>query len=51
LSIEVDDVDAPYAVVRASGAEMVHPLQDEKWGPALLRPRPHRLVVNVLVHR
>ncbi|MEU8033734.1 VOC family protein, partial [Streptomyces sp. NPDC049099] len=32
LSIEVDDVDAVYAVVRETGAEIVHPLQDEEWG-------------------
>ncbi|MFF9624721.1 VOC family protein [Streptomyces griseosporeus] len=32
ISVEVDDVDAAYAVMRASGAEIVHPLQDEEWG-------------------
>ena len=32
MSVEVDDVDAAYAVMRESGAEVVHPLQDEEWG-------------------
>lgn len=32
LSVEVDDVDAAYAVMRERGAEIVHPLQDEEWG-------------------
>lgn len=32
MSVEVDDVDAAYAVVRDSGAEILHPLQDEEWG-------------------
>lgn len=32
LSIEVDDVDAAYAVMLERGAEIVHPLQDEEWG-------------------
>ncbi len=34
MSVEVDDVDAAYAAVRDSGAEIVHPLQDEEWGCA-----------------
>ncbi|CAL9512096.1 hypothetical protein SUDANB58_03674 [Streptomyces sp. enrichment culture] len=39
MSVEVDDVDAAYAAMRGSGAEIVHPLQDEEWGGApLLRP-------------
>lgn len=32
MSVEVDDVDAAYAAMRESGAEIVHPLQDEEWG-------------------
>jgi catechol 2,3-dioxygenase-like lactoylglutathione lyase family enzyme len=32
MSVEVDDVEAAYAAVRDSGAEIVHPLQDEEWG-------------------
>jgi hypothetical protein len=32
MSVEVDDVDAVYEVMRESGAEVVHPLQDEEWG-------------------
>jgi uncharacterized glyoxalase superfamily protein PhnB len=32
MSVEVDDVDAACAVMRESGAEIVHALQDEEWG-------------------
>lgn len=31
-SIEVDDVDAAYAEVRAAGLEIMHELSDEEWG-------------------
>ncbi|MEW2067084.1 VOC family protein [Streptomyces sp. NPDC007346] len=52
LSVEVDDVDAAHAVVRASGAEIVHPLQDEEWGVRRFMVRdPNGRVVNVLSHR
>jgi catechol 2,3-dioxygenase-like lactoylglutathione lyase family enzyme len=52
LSVEVDDVDAAYATVRASGAEIVHPLQDEEWGVRRFFVRdPSGRVVNVLSHR
>ncbi|AXK34721.1 glyoxalase [Streptomyces armeniacus] len=52
LSVEVDDVDAAYAEVRASGAEIVHPLQDEEWGVRRFFVRdPNGRVVNVLSHR
>ena len=52
MSVEVDDVDAVYAVVRASGAEVVHPLQDEEWGVRRFFVRdPNGRVVNVLSHR
>ncbi|MEU5954512.1 VOC family protein [Streptomyces sp. NPDC047525] len=52
LSVEVDDVDAVYAAVRASGAEIVHPLQDEEWGVRRFFVRdPNGQVVNVLGHR
>jgi uncharacterized glyoxalase superfamily protein PhnB len=52
LSVEVDDVDATYAAVRASGAEIVHPLQDEEWGVRRFFVRdPDGRVVNVLSHR
>ncbi|REE96852.1 VOC family protein [Thermomonospora umbrina] len=52
LSVEVDDVDAVYAAVRASGAEIVHPLQDEEWGTRRFFVRdPNGRVVNVLSHR
>ncbi|MFF0742917.1 VOC family protein [Streptomyces sp. NPDC004111] len=52
LSVEVDDVDAAYASVLASGAEIVHPLQDEEWGVRRFFVRdPDGRVVNVLGHR
>ncbi|MFF3596848.1 VOC family protein [Kitasatospora indigofera] len=52
MSVEVDDVDAAYAAVRASGAEIVHPLQDEEWGVRRFFVRdPNGLVINVLGHR
>ncbi|MFC6885812.1 MULTISPECIES: VOC family protein [Actinomadura] len=52
VSVEVDDVDAVYAVVRESGAEIVHPLQDEEWGVRRFFVRdPNGRVVNVLGHR
>jgi catechol 2,3-dioxygenase-like lactoylglutathione lyase family enzyme len=51
MSVEVDDVDAVYAAVRGSGAEIVHPLQDEEWGVRRFFVRdPHGRVVNVLSH-
>ncbi|MEU4406409.1 VOC family protein [Streptosporangium sp. NPDC023963] len=52
MSIEVDDVDAAYAAMRDSGAEIVHPLQDEEWGVRRFFVRdPNGRVVNVLGHR
>ncbi|WP_030752177.1 VOC family protein [Streptomyces griseus] len=52
LSVEVDDVDAAYAAVRESGAEIVHPLRDEEWGVRRFFVRaPDGRVVNVLGHR
>ncbi|MFD3994856.1 VOC family protein [Streptomyces sp. NPDC058583] len=52
LSVEVDDVDAVYATVRASGAEIVHPLTDEPWGVRRFFTRdPDGRVINVLSHR
>ncbi|MGW5352600.1 VOC family protein [Streptomyces sp. NPDC004031] len=52
ISIEVDDVDAVYARVLRSGAEIVHPLQDEEWGVRRFFVRdPSGQVVNVLGHR
>lgn len=51
MSVEVDDVDAVHAAVRASGAEIVHPLQDEDWGVRRFFVRdPNGRVVNVLGH-
>ncbi|WP_449065151.1 VOC family protein [Planomonospora algeriensis] len=52
MSIEVDDVDAAYAAMLGSGAEIVHPLQDEEWGVRRFFVRdPNGRVVNVLGHR
>jgi uncharacterized glyoxalase superfamily protein PhnB len=52
MSVEVDDVDAAYAVMQNSGAEIVHPLQDEEWGVRRFFVRdPNGRVVNVVSHR
>ncbi|MEV0871034.1 VOC family protein [Streptomyces sp. NPDC049950] len=52
ISIEVDDVDAAYAVMRESGADIVYPLRDEEWGVRrFLVLDPDGTVVNVLSHR
>jgi predicted enzyme related to lactoylglutathione lyase len=52
MSIEVDDVDAVYAAVLESGAEIVHPLQDEEWGVRrFFALDPNGRVVNVVSHR
>ncbi|MFF0560820.1 VOC family protein [Streptomyces sp. NPDC004266] len=52
MSVEVDDVDAAYAVMRARGVEIIHPLQDEEWGVRRFFVRdPSGRVVNVLGHR
>uniref|UniRef100_A0AAU3GKK2 VOC family protein n=1 Tax=Streptomyces sp. NBC_01401 TaxID=2903854 RepID=A0AAU3GKK2_9ACTN len=52
MSVEVDDVDAAYAVMRESDAEIVHPLQDEEWGVRRFFVRdPDGRVVNVVGHR
>ncbi|MEU3220240.1 VOC family protein [Streptomyces sp. NPDC006971] len=51
MSVEVDDVEAAYAAMRNSGAEIVHPLQDEEWGVRRFFVRdPSGRVVNVLSH-
>lgn len=51
MSIEVGDVDAVYAGVLASGAEIVHTLRDEEWGVRRFFVRdPNGRVVNVLSH-
>jgi uncharacterized glyoxalase superfamily protein PhnB len=50
--VEVEDVDAVYEQVRASGAEIVHDLRDEEWGVRRFFVRdPEGRVVNVLGHR
>ncbi|MFJ4715665.1 VOC family protein [Streptomyces sp. NPDC088785] len=48
----VQDVDTAYETLRASGAEIVHPLSDEDWGVHRFFVRdPQGRVVNVLAHR
>lgn len=51
VSVEVEDVDAAYAVARETGLEIVHELQDEPWGVRrfFFRDRSGN-VVNVLSH-
>ncbi len=52
MSVEVDDVDAAYAVMRTSGAEIIPLLQDEEWGVRRFFVRdPSGRVLNVLGHR
>ncbi|KUL38526.1 glyoxalase [Streptomyces sp. NRRL F-4489] len=52
LSIEVDDVDAAYALMRVSGTEIIHPLQDEEWGVRrFFVSDPNGRVINILSHR
>ncbi|MFH8403934.1 VOC family protein [Streptomyces sp. NPDC018019] len=52
MSVEVDDVDAVYAAVLASGAAVVLELRDEEWGVRRFFVRdPNGRVVNVLSHR
>lgn len=52
LSVEVEDVDAVYAQVVASGAEIVREPRDEEWGVRRFFVRdPNGRVVNVLEHR
>ncbi|MFZ3570304.1 VOC family protein [Streptomyces sp. BH097] len=51
ISVEVGDVDAVYAAMRAAGAEIVHDLRDEEWGVRRFFVRdPQGKVVNVLTH-
>ncbi|MFD0069467.1 VOC family protein [Streptomyces sp. NPDC059944] len=52
LSVEVEDVDAVYVRVLASGADVVRDLRDEEWGVRRFFVRdPNGRVVNVLEHR
>jgi catechol 2,3-dioxygenase-like lactoylglutathione lyase family enzyme len=52
MSVEVEDVDAVYAEVVASGAEIVRGIQDEEWGVRRFFVRdPNGRVVNVLTHQ
>ncbi|MEU2610184.1 VOC family protein [Micromonospora sp. NPDC007271] len=50
--MEVDDVDAAYEAVRATGAEIVHPITDEPCGVRRFFVRHlDGKVVNVVSHR
>ncbi|GAB1330986.1 hypothetical protein ACE1SV_53250 [Streptomyces sennicomposti] len=52
LSVEVDDVDAAYAVLVERGAEIAHPPTDEEWGaPRFLARDADGRVVDVLGRR
>jgi predicted enzyme related to lactoylglutathione lyase len=52
LSVEVDDVDAVYESVRATGSQIVHPITDEQWGVRrFFVLDPDGKVVNVVGHR
>jgi catechol 2,3-dioxygenase-like lactoylglutathione lyase family enzyme len=52
VSVEVEDVDAVYEAVRATGAEIVHSITDEEWGVRRFFVRdPDGKVVNVVSHR
>ena len=47
MSVEVEDVDAVYAAVCESGADIVRALQDEEWGVRRFFVRdPNGRVVN-----
>ncbi len=52
MSVEVPDVDEAYRQAQDSGAEIVHPLQNEDWGVRRFFVRTSAgHVVNVLSHR
>ena len=49
LSVDVDDVDAAYALAQRLGYEIVHPLTDEAWGVRRFFIRdPHGNVINIV---
>ncbi len=51
LSIKVDDVDEAYRLAQGRGYEIVHPLQDEAWGPRRFFVRaPDGNVINMVQH-
>ncbi|HLS62780.1 MAG TPA: VOC family protein [Ruania sp.] len=51
VSIEVDDVEAVYALAQQMGAEIVHPLTDEPWGVRRFFVKgPDGHVLNILGH-
>ncbi|MGP3986056.1 VOC family protein [Streptomyces sp. 3N207] len=52
FSVEVDDVDAAYAAMVDSGAEIVHDIRDEPWGVRrFFAVDPDGRIVNVVSHR
>lgn len=51
VSIEVDDVDAVYALAQQMDAEIVHPLTDEPWGVRRFFVKsPDGQILNILGH-
>ncbi|MFC4055008.1 VOC family protein [Actinomadura syzygii] len=51
MSVEVEDVDAVWALMQERGAEIVHPLQEEEWGVRRFFVRdPNGRVINILTH-
>lgn len=51
LSIEVDDVDTAHTAMQTTGAEILHPLQNEPWGVRRFFVRsPTGHIINVLSH-
>lgn len=52
MSVEVDDVDAAHAAMRAEGADVVYAIRDEPWGVRRFFVRdPDGQIVNVVAHR
>lgn len=52
VSIEVDDVDAVYALAQQMGAEITYDLTDEAWGVRRFFVKtPGGHVLNILQHR
>src|SRR5262245_20490945 len=51
LSVDVDDVDAAYALAQRLGYDIIHPLTTETWGVRRFFVRdPHGNVINIAAH-
>lgn len=51
LSVDVDDVDAAYALAQRLGYDIIHPLTTEAWGVRRFFVRdPHGNVINIAAH-